>query len=137
MAKQKVLFLCTHNSCRSQMAEGLLRHFGKKRFEAYSAGTDPTELNPHASKVMAEVGIDISAHLSKSADEFIGQEFGYVITVCGGARDACPAFPGAADQIHWDIPDPAEAEGTEEDVLATFRRVRDILVDKIKSFASE
>ena len=134
MAKKRVLILCTGNSCRSQMAEGFLRHLGGDRFEVFSAGIKPTEVNPLAIKVMAEVGIDISSHRSKSAMEFIRQQFDYVITVCDNAKQTCPVFPGKYKKIHWDLEDPAEASGSEEDRLVVFRKIRDQIQNNISEF---
>ena len=134
MAKKRVLILCTGNSCRSQMAEGFLRHLGSDRFEVFSAGIKPTQVNPLAIKVMAEVGIDISSHRSKSAMEFIRQQFDYVITVCDNAKQTCPVFPGKYKKIHWDLEDPAEASGSEEDRLVVFRKIRDQIQNNISEF---
>ena len=134
MAKKRVLILCTGNSCRSQMAEGFLRHLGGDRFEVFSAGIKPTEVNPLAIKVMAEAGIDISSHRSKSAMEFIRQQFDYVITVCDNAKQTCPVFPGKYKKIHWDLEDPAEASGSEEDRLVVFRKIRDQIQNNISEF---
>lgn len=132
--KTKVLFLCTGNSARSQMAEGFLRHMVGDRFEVFSAGVKPTQLNPLAIKVMAEVGIDISKHRSKSAMEFIGQNFDYVITVCDNAKQTCPAFPGRYEKIHWSLEDPTQAQGTEEEKLIVFMKVRDKILKNIIAF---
>ncbi len=134
MDKKRVLVLCTGNSCRSQMAEGFLRHLGGDRFEVFSAGIKPTEVNPLAIKVMAEVSIDISSHRSKSAMEFIRQQFDYVITVCDNAKQTCPVFPGKYKKIHWDLEDPAEASGSEEDRLVVFRKIRDQIQKNISEF---
>jgi len=125
VSKIRVLFLCTANSCRSQMAEGFLRHMAGDRFEVTSAGTTPTELNPLAVHVMQEVGIDISGHCAKDSAEFFRERFQYVITVCKKAKERCPIFPGAIWRFDWDIQDPDAAEGTAADRLAVFRRVRD------------
>lgn len=125
--KKKVLFICTHNSARSQMAEGLVNARYGDRFEAYSAGIEPTRVHPLAIKVMAELGIDISHHRSKSIEEFLGQEFDYVVTVCDHAKETCPFVPGAKEYLHAGFPDPAAAEGTEEERLAAFRQVRDAI----------
>ncbi len=133
----KVLFLCTGNSCRSQMAEGLLRYFGNSRFEVYSAGVNPSFVHPLAIKVMKEIGIDISNHRSKSVAEFLGQTFDYVITVCDKAKESCPNFPGEVKKIHWSFEDPAEATGTEEERLKVFRKVRDEIKEHILSFIKE
>ena len=134
MTKKRVLFLCTGNSCRSQMAEGFLRHMAGDRFEVFSAGVKPTQVNPLAIKVMAEVGVDISKHRSKSAMEFIGQQFDYVITVCDNAKRTCPVFPGKYEKIHWDLEDPAEAQGNEEERLSFFRRIRDEIKNMVNNF---
>jgi arsenate reductase len=125
MAKRRVLFLCTHNSARSQMAEGLLRHLAGDRFEAFSAGTEATHVRPLAIRVMQELGIDISAQASKTFDRYLGQPFDAVITVCDQAAEACPVFPGAKQRLHWSFPDPSRAEGSEDDQLAVYRRIRD------------
>lgn len=131
---KKVLFLCTGNSARSQMAEGLLRHMAGDRFEAYSAGVKPTAVNPLAIKIMTEIGIDISKHRSKSVMEFIKQDFDYVITVCDNAQKICPAFPGEHEKIHWDLEDPVASEGSEEERIAVFRRIRDEIEQRIKDW---
>jgi arsenate reductase len=123
--KLKVLFLCTGNACRSQMAEGWARHLRGDRLEAFSAGTSPRGLDPRAVRVMAEEGVDISGQRSKHVDEVCHIPFDYVVTVCDRARDACPVFPGKVRLLHAGFEDPAAAQGTEEEVLAVFRRVRD------------
>ena len=125
--KQRVLILCTGNSARSQMAEGLLRHDGGDRFEVESAGTKPSTVRPEAIAVMRELGIDISTHRSKSVDEFTGQQFDCVLTVCDNARDTCPVFPAAVRTLHHSFEDPAAVTGSKEERLAAFRRVRDQL----------
>ncbi len=132
--KQRVLILCTGNSARSQMAEGLLRHMADDRFEIESAGTIATYVRPQAIEAMSEVGIDISGHRSKSLDEFLEREFDYVITVCDNAAQHCPVFPGKATRIHWGFDDPAEARGTEEEKLTVFRRVRDEIREWLEEF---
>jgi arsenate reductase len=134
--KERVLFLCTGNSCRSQMAEGLLRDMASDRFDVQSAGVKPTGVNPLTVRVMAEIAIDISGQRSKPVEEMAGQPFDYVITVCDSAREACPVFPGAAKQLHWSFEDPAEAVGTESERLATFRRVREEIAGNIRHFLS-
>ncbi len=134
MEKKRVLILCTGNSARSQMAEGLLRHIGGDRFEVESAGTVASFVRPQAIAVMAEIGIDISGHRSKCLDEFLENGFDYVITVCDNANESCPVFPGNATRIHWSFDDPAEAIGSEIAIAATFRRVRDEIRIKIESF---
>ncbi len=133
MAKQAVLILCTGNSARSQMAEGLLRYFAGDRLEVFSAGTHPSAVRPEAIAVMRELGIDISQHRSKPVDEFSGCQFDCVITVCDRARDACPVFPGPARRIHWSFEDPAEAQGTDRRRLAAFRKVRDEIARELKT----
>lgn len=130
--KQRVLFLCTGNSARSQMAEGLLRHMAGERYEVYSAGTKPTGLNPNAVAAMAEIGIDISGQRSKSVVELGGQVFDLVVTVCDNAREACPIFPGAAKQLHHSFEDPAAA--TPERQPEQFRTVRDQLRGWLENF---
>jgi arsenate reductase (thioredoxin) len=137
MSKQKVLILCTGNSARSQMAEGLFRHEGGDRFEVFSAGTAPTIVRPEAIAVMRELSIDISGHRSKSVDEFAGQSFTYVVTVCGNAKESCPVFPVDTRMMHWPHEDPASVEGSEEDRQEAFRRVRNQLHQKIKAFLAE
>jgi arsenate reductase len=132
--KKRVLILCTGNSARSQMAEGLLRHLAGDRFEVESAGVEPSLVRPQAIAVMREVGVDISGHRSKSVDEFTGQEFDYVITVCDNARERCPIFPGKTERLHWNFDDPAIAEGDEQAVLAVFRRVRDEIENRLREF---
>lgn len=132
--KKSVLILCTGNSARSQMAEGLLRHDGGDKFEVFSAGVEPASVRPQAVEVMREIGIDISGHRSKSVDEFTGQEFDYVITVCDNANERCPAFPGKTERIHWSFEDPAAAYGDEEAKLAVFRRVRDKIRQRLRLF---
>ena len=134
MKKDKVLFLCTGNSARSQMTEGFLCHMAGDKFEVYSAGIKLTQVNLLAIRAMAEVGIDISGHKSKSAMEFIGQKFNYVITVCDNAKQTCPIFPGKYEKIHWSLEDPAEAAGTEEEKLKIFRKIRDKIKENIIAF---
>ena len=130
----RVLILCTGNSARSQMAEGLLRHGSTNAYEVFSAGTKPTHVRPEAITVMQEVGIDISSHRSKSVDEFAGQNFDYVITVCDNAKESCPVFPAKTKRIHWSIEDPAAVQGCEEERLTAFRRVRDELRVRLRAF---
>ncbi len=130
--KQRVLFLCTGNSARSQMAEGLLRHFAGDRFDVFSAGTRPVGLNPNAVAAMSEIGIDISGHRSKSVDEFIGQHFDCVITLCDSAKESCPFFPAIGQRIHRGFADPGAALCHEQ--VETFRRVRDQLSNWISEF---
>jgi arsenate reductase len=125
--KKRVLILCTGNSARSQMAEGLLRHDAGERFEVESAGTRPGTVRPEAIAALRELGIDIAAHRSKHVDEFAGQNFDFVITVCDNARESCPVFLGGAQNLHRSFDDPAAVEGGEQERLAVFRRVRDEL----------
>ncbi|HEV2715043.1 MAG TPA: arsenate reductase ArsC [Terriglobales bacterium] len=132
----RVLILCTGNSARSQMAEGLLRHDGGDRFEVKSAGVEPTRVRPEAIAVMRELGVDISGYRSKPIDEFAGQEFDYVITVCDNANQRCPIFPGTTKRIHWSIDDPAAAPGDEANRLRVFRRVRDEIRERLRQFIS-
>jgi len=132
--KKRVLFLCTHNSCRSQMAEGLVNHFLGDRFEAFSAGTEATRVNPLAARVMAELGIDLAAHRSKTLDEFAGQPFDYVITLCGDANEKCPLFFGGVQREHIGFDDPSRLKGNEENVLPEYRRVRDEIKERISQF---
>lgn len=134
MGKTRVLFLCTANSCRSQMAEGMLRHLGGDHFEAASAGAKATRVNPDAIRVMKEIGIDISTHRSKDALEFRGQNFTYVIRVCDRAKETCPIFPGAFRYYDWGLDDPAAAKGSEQERLAVFRRVRDEIKARVTEF---
>jgi len=138
MNRSRVLFLCTGNSARSQMAEGLLRVKAGDRFEAFSAGLEPTEVHPMAVAAMAEIGIDISGQRSKSLMEYLGKEhFGYLITVCDHAAANCPMFPGVADRLHWSLVDPAAAEGGEEERMDVFRLVRDRLAALIDEFLAD
>ena len=131
-AKKRVLFLCTHNSARSQMAEGLLRAFGGEVFEAFSAGTEATQVRPLAIRAMAELGIDISTQQSKTVDRYVNDPFDAVITVCDQANEACPVFFGARERLHWSLPDPSQAEGTEAQQLAVYRQVRDAIRERIE-----
>lgn len=130
----RVLILCTGNSARSQMAEGLLRRDGGASFEVESAGTKPSSVRPEAIAAMREIGIDISGHRSKSVDEFTGQTFDFVITVCDNARESCPFFPANTLRIHWSLDDPAAVQGSEEERLAAFRHVRDELRRHLQGF---
>jgi arsenate reductase len=132
--KKRVLILCTGNSARSQMAEGLLRNDAEDRFEVESAGTKPGCVRPEAISVMKELGIDISGHRSKHVDEFKGQLFDYVLTVCDNAKESCPVFPGRAKLIHNAFEDPAALQSTEEERLALFRQVRNEIRDYLKTF---
>jgi arsenate reductase len=132
MTKARILFLCTHNSARSQMAEGLLRDLAGDRFEAHSAGTEATHLRPLAIRAMEEVGVDISGQESKTLDRYLEEPFDYVITVCDEANEACPFFSGAKNRLHWSFEDPSQATGSEEERLAVFRRVRDEIRERIE-----
>ena len=135
--KTRILILCTGNSARSQMAEGLLRHDAGNRFEVESAGTKPGHVRREAIAVMKEIGIDLSGHRSKHVDEFAGQSFDYVLTVCDNAKESCPILPGHGNRIHKSFEDPAALEGPEQDRLALFRRVRDEIRAYLKTFAAE
>jgi len=131
--RNKVLFVCTHNSARSQMAEGLLNSLCGTKYQAYSAGTEPSVVNPYAIQVMSEIGIDISKNRSKSISEFMEQKFDYVITVCDHANEICPFFPGGMKRLHRSFEDPASFEGSEADTLSVFRQIR----DEIKEWIAE
>ena len=134
MTKRRVLFLCTHNSARSQMAEGFLRHLAGDRFEVESAGTEQTHVNPLAVTAMAEVGVDLSGHRSKTLDRFLDQPWDHVITVCDHANERCPVFPRSAHRLHWSFEDPSGATGTEGERLAVFRRIRDEIGTRIQGW---
>jgi len=129
--KRRVLFLCTHNSARSQMAEGLLRALGGARFAAFSAGTEATRVRPLAIRAMAELGIDLAGQESKTLDRYLDQAFDAVITVCDQAKEACPVFFGAKERLHWSFPDPSTATGTEDEQLTVYRQVRDAIRQRI------
>src|SRR5487761_1921903 len=131
---KRILVLCTGNSARSQMGEGLFRQEGRGAYQVDSAGTQPSHVRPEAIAAMKEIGIDISAHRSKSVSEFEGQLFDYVVTVCDNARDNCPVFPGSAQRIHWSSEDPAAVQGTEQERMDAFRRIRDQLHERVKAF---
>jgi arsenate reductase len=137
MVKQKVLILCTGNSARSQMAEGLLRHDAGDRFEVSSAGTHPSHLRPEAVTVMRELGIDISSQRSKSVDEFATRAFDYVLTVCDHAKESCPIYSGHGHRLHHNFEDPALAPGSDENKLVAFRQVRDQIREYLKGFPPE
>ncbi len=132
--KKRVLFVCTGNSARSQIAEGLLRHISKGAVEAFSAGTDPRPVHPLAVRVMGEASVDISGHRSKSVATFAGESFDFVITVCDRAKEKCPPWPGKVDYIHWSIDDPAPVDGLEDVRLKAFRKARDELRQRITLF---
>ena len=131
--RSRVLFLCTHNSARSQMAEGLLRHLAGDRFEVMSAGTEATHVRPLAIRAMNEIGVDISGQESKTLERYLEEPFDYVITVCDDANEACPFFPGVSNRLHWSFEDPSRAEGSEEERLAVFRSVRDRIRDRVQA----
>ena len=135
-SKKRVLILCTGNSARSQMGEALLRHDRADQFEVSSAGTHPSRVRPEAIKVMQEIGIDISNQRSKSVDEFAGEEFDYVLTVCDQARESCPIYPGHGYRLHHAFPDPAAVQGSEEERLDAFRKVRDEMRSYLRNFVA-
>ena len=132
--RQRVIFVCTHNSARSQMAEGMLRAWGGGRFEVHSAGTEATRVRPEAIAAMAEIGIDIGAQTSKTLEPYLGESFGWLITVCDQAKETCPTIPGVRQQAHWSIDDPSAVEGDDETRLEAFRAARDHLRDRIHMF---
>jgi arsenate reductase (thioredoxin) len=133
--KIRVLFLCTGNSARSQMAEALLSKIGGEKFEAYSAGLEPVGINTYTVRVLKEIGLDWSTARAKALDEFLGKKhFGYMITVCSRAEERCPIFPGMGVRLHWPFDDPASVEGTDEEKLAAFRKTRDQLELKITAW---
>lgn len=134
--KTRVLILCTGNSCRSQMAEGVLRHYGSDKFEVESAGSEPSVVNPLAIRVMREIGIDISRQRSKHVREFLGRHFHYVITVCDKAKETCPVFPGPSQRLHWSFPDPPHGQEATGEVVNEFRKVRDLIHEKFREFAA-
>jgi arsenate reductase (thioredoxin) len=134
--RKRILILCTGNSARSQMAEGLLRHDAGDRFEVFSAGTKPSQVRPEAITAMDELGIDISGQRSKSVDEFAGRQFDYVLTVCDNAKESCPLFPGKTVTIHHNFEDPAALQGSEQERLTLFRRVRDEIREYLRRFPS-
>src|SRR5579859_5720933 len=137
MEMRRVLFLCTHNSARSQMAEGWLRSRYGDRFEVHSAGTEATQVRPLAIRAMAEAGIDISNQVSKTLERYLGQPWEYVVTVCDQVNQACPIFLGGRHRLHWSLPDPSQATGSEEQQLAVYRQVRDDLRTRIDDFAAQ
>ena len=130
--KKKVLFICTHNSARSQMAEGLLNALGGDRYEALSAGTETSEVRPEAVEVMREIGVDISDHHSKGLEPFLDKELDVVVTVCDRARESCPYFPGGKEVLHKGFEDPSGGQGTQEEKMQIFRRIRDEIWDWIQ-----
>lgn len=133
MMKKKILVLCTGNSCRSQMAEGYLRHFAKDKAQIYSAGVETHGVNPRAVQIMKEDGIDISGQTSNNINEYVGIDFDFIITVCDNARERCPYFPGTAKRLHHNFSDPAKAKGTEQEIMEEFRKVR----NEIKNFSEK
>ena len=137
MTKARVLFLCTHNSARSQMAEGFLRALAGDRFEVASAGTEATRVHPLATRAMEEVGISLAGHTSKTLDRFLGQPWDYVITVCDSVNERCPAFAAETRRIHWSFEDPSRATGTEEERQGIFRRVRDEILDRLRGWLAD
>ena len=137
MPKKSALILCTGNSARSQMAEGLLRHEAGDAFEVFSAGTKPSIVRPEAIAVMSEIAVDISGHRSKSVDEFAGRPLDCIITVCDNAKESCPVFPGETKRLHWPFEDPAGVQGSEEERKAAFRKVRDQIHGRIMVFLGE
>ena len=137
MRRPRVLFLCTHNSARSQMAEGFLRAMAGDRFEVQSAGTEATRVHPLATHVMAEVNIDLGGHVSKTVDALLDEPWDYVITVCDSASQRCPVFPGRTTRLHWSFDDPSAAEGREEGRLAVFRRVRDEIRASLEAWLAD
>ncbi|HAD06167.1 MAG TPA: low molecular weight phosphatase family protein [Anaerolineaceae bacterium] len=138
MSKARVLFLCTGNSARSQMAEALLRKYAGDHFEVYSAGLEPKGLNPYTIKVLEEIGVDTSQHYSKTLDTFMGKvHFGYLITVCSNAEENCPVFPGMGVRLHWPFEDPAAYVGSEEETLQKFREVRDQIDARVRQWLKE
>jgi len=138
MDKTRVLFLCTGNSARSQMAEALLRHHAGDRFEVYSAGLEPKGIHPYTEQVMQEIGVQLTGQYSKNVGEYLGKtQFGYVITVCSNAEEKCPTFPGPIQRFHWAFDDPAAFEGTDEDKLRKFREVRDQIDERICEWLAE
>ncbi|GIV58970.1 MAG: protein-tyrosine-phosphatase [Rhodothermaceae bacterium] len=137
MSRERVLFVCTHNSARSQMAEGLLRALHGDRYEVYSAGTVATRVHPLAIEVMREIGIDISGHRSEHLDVYAGEPMDYVVTVCDAARESCPYFPARKRILHHSFPDPSAVEGTEEERRAAFRQVRDAIRDWLETTFAE
>ena len=133
---KNILVLCTGNSCRSQIAEGFLRHYAGEKANVYSAGVETHGVNPRAISIMNEVGIDISNHTSNHIDEYGNINFDFIITVCDNAKERCPYFPSKAERLHYNFPDPAKASGTEEEIVNEFRRVRVLIDDYCKDFVS-
>lgn len=134
--KEKVLFLCTHNSARSQIAEGMMRHLYNSRYDVFSAGTKPAGLNPYVVRAMEEQGIDMSAHSSKSVNELNETSFDYIVTVCDNAREACPYIPGGSKYLHHSFEDPSKLKGTDEEIMSGVRRIRDEIKEWLESVFS-
>jgi arsenate reductase (thioredoxin) len=137
VTRQRVLVLCTHNSARSQMAEGLLRALASDRFDVASAGTEANRVHPLAIRAMEELGIDLRGHRSKTVDELLREPWDYVITVCDSANERCPLFPGRTTRLHWSFEDPSAATGSEDERLAVFRRVRDAIAARLRGWVAE
>jgi arsenate reductase len=137
VTRDRVLVLCTHNSARSQMAEGLLRALASDRFDVASAGTEATRVHPLAIRAMDELGIDLRGHSSKTVDRLVAEPWDYVITVCDGANERCPVFPGRTTRLHWSFEDPSAAPGSEDERLAVFRRVRDAIAARLREWVAE
>ena len=137
MTQKKILVLCTGNSCRSQIAEGYLRHFANGKAEIYSAGIETHGVNPRAVATMKEDGLDISNHTSNNINEYTDIDFDFVITVCDNAKERCPFFPSKAKKFHYNFPDPAKATGTEQEILQQFRNVRQLIKDYCKQFVTD
>jgi arsenate reductase len=137
VTRERVLVLCTHNSARSQMAEALLRALAPDRFEVVSAGTEATRVHPLAIRAMDELGLDLRGHRSKTVDPLVAERWDYVITVCDSANERCPVFPGPTVRVHWSFEDPSAATGSEAERLAVFRRVRDAIAARLRSWVAE
>ena len=137
MTRDRGLVLCTHNSARSQMGEGLLRALASARFDVASAGTEATRVHPLAIRAMDELGIDLRGHRSKTVDRLLAEPWDYVITVCDGANERCPVFPGRTTRLHWSFEDPSAAPGSEDERLAVFRRVRDAIAARLREWVAE
>jgi len=134
--KQRVLILCTHNSARSQMAEGLLRSMAGDRFDVASAGTEATRVHPLAIRAMADLSVDLNSHTSKTVDRFLGEPWDYVITVCADANEKCPIFPGRTTRLHWSFPDPSQATGSDDERLDVFRKIRDQIAGRLREWVA-
>ncbi|MFQ6615358.1 MAG: arsenate reductase ArsC [Fidelibacterota bacterium] len=135
--RKKVLFLCTGNSCRSQMAEGLLRHLAGDRFQVFSAGTHPTRIHPMTIRIMKEWGIDVSNHTANHVDEYLDHDIDIVITVCDNAEEICPVFPGAVKRIHWGIPDPFSGWSEDDRFMERYRTTRNLIRERIEEFLTQ